>query len=138
MISGTPLEVAIATNNDPLVEVFLHTKLDVEPQDYLRAIGWTTNTYPLTVALNLHHILPYLLDSERSYRDSLWTVPTVPPLGLFDLIHPHDPLLPLFIHGQGAPRALETAIDHPAKRGHGAVPGAGNACPLPLAGTRAC
>ena len=95
MAWGTPLEVAIATNNALLVEAFLHT----------------TNTYPPTVALNLHHLLPRLLDSERAYRDSLWSRPTVPPLGLLDLVHPHDPPLPLFIHGRAAPRALESNID---------------------------
>ncbi|KAF9776675.1 hypothetical protein IL306_005117 [Fusarium sp. DS 682] len=111
MVSGTPLEVAIATNNTHLVELFLQIKLDVEPQDYPKAIGWTINTYPLAVTLNLHHMLPWLLDFERIYRDSLWTVPTVPPLGLFDLVQPHDPLLPLLIHGQAAPKALELTID---------------------------
>ncbi|KAF4332071.1 serine threonine kinase [Fusarium beomiforme] len=111
MIWGTPLEVAIATNNALLVELFLHTKIDTKPQEYPRVIGWTANTYPLAVTLNLHHILPRLLDPERTYRDSLWTVPTVPPLGLFDLVHTHDPLLPLLIHGQAALGALESTIN---------------------------
>ncbi|KAF5701479.1 serine threonine kinase [Fusarium mundagurra] len=111
IIWGTPLEVAIATNNALLVEIFLHTKVDTKPQDYPRVIGWTANTYPLAVTLSLHHILPSLLDSERTYRDSLWTVPTLPPLGLFDLVHAHDPLLPLLIHGQAAPGALKSSIN---------------------------
>jgi hypothetical protein len=76
MVSGTPLEVAIATNNASLVEVFLRTKLDVELQDHLKAIGWTTNTYPLAVALNLHHILPSLLDLKEPIATPFGPFPT--------------------------------------------------------------
>ncbi|KAJ5150825.1 serine/threonine protein kinase [Penicillium canariense] len=111
LVSGTPLEIAIATNNTPLVQAFLAINLaDINPQDHPKSIGWTTSTYPLAVALNLHHLLPLLFDSEKTYRSSLWTTPSFPPLNLFDLIHPHDPLLPLLIHSHTLPTALSYTI----------------------------
>lgn len=110
-VSDAPLEVAIATNNIALVHAFLATNLDnAKPQDHPKSIGWTANTYPVAVALNLYHLLPSLFDLEKSYRSSLWTTPSIPPMGLFDLVHSHDALLPPLIHGHAQATALSFTI----------------------------
>ncbi|KAK1728307.1 uncharacterized protein BDZ83DRAFT_789826 [Colletotrichum acutatum] len=108
---GTALEFAIAANNGPLVDLFIKRTSKTSSNYQLHTIGWTQNTFSLACSLHLHGLIPKLLGLEENYRATQWTTPSAQSSSLFGLLHPHDALLPLMIHGQMLRVALDSTID---------------------------
>ncbi|KAL1862515.1 hypothetical protein VTK73DRAFT_6759 [Phialemonium thermophilum] len=89
-LSGTPLEIAIATHNEELVDLLLdldvaaHDNRPLQPlkgralrlaatlnisyQDRLLSRGWTDDTFRIAVSLSVSDLLPKLIPAELEYR----------------------------------------------------------------------
>lgn len=113
-LHGTALEFAIATNNQPLVDIFLapsqHPK--TRGSNYFGAIGWTERTFDLAVSLQLCEMIPTLVPIEKAFRASRRSGGAAArPFGLFEIANPHDEKLPFLIHGRAYSDAVEKTID---------------------------